>query len=157
MSCLCQNMKLLANKSGKLRLLIFFTIHLQKKKNIPPTVIRQPKHTHTHTHTHTQSFIYLGQGCQTFTNNLKLKDIKSHKSCGHQLSFNGSSDKKSQGQVILNWLCPNDVNKKSFSNCPRFLELSTSEVICLFFYETALSIFLGTFQIMLYQLISGFS
>ena len=37
------------------------------------------------------------------------------------------------------------------------MELCTSEVICLFFYETALSIFLGTFQIMLYQLISGFS
>ena len=153
MSYLCQNMKLLANKSDKLRLFRFFLLFIYKKRK----KFHLPSSGNQNTHTHTQSFIYLSQGCQTFTNNLKLEDIKSHKSWGHQLSFNGSSDKKSQGQVILNWLCPNDVNKKSFSNCPRFLELCTSEVICLFFYETALSIFLGTFQIMLYQLISGFS
>ena len=37
------------------------------------------------------------QGCQTFTNSLKLNNIKSHKSCGHHPSLNGSSDKKPLG------------------------------------------------------------
>ena len=65
MSYLCQNMKLLANKSGKLRLFWFFLLFIYKKRkkfHLPSsgnqnTQTHTDTHRHTHTHTHTHTYI----------------------------------------------------------------------------------------------------
>ena len=69
---LCQNMKLFANKLGKLRLFWFLWLFIYKKKII--IVIHLPPFDET-----TQKTFYVVWGCQTFTNSLRLKNIKSHK------------------------------------------------------------------------------
>ena len=70
----------------------FLTIHFQKKKkfhlsssvNTPPRTPPPP-------------FLQKQKRGLGMPNFLKLKNIKSHKSCGHQPSLNESSDKKTLG------------------------------------------------------------
>ena len=99
---LCQNMKLFANKLAKLPLSWFFNYSFTKKK-----IFHLPSSGKT-----LQKSFYVGQGCQTFTNSLKLKNIKSHKSCGHHLSLIQSSDKKTLGIGNFIYLPWNRVKKR---------------------------------------------
>ena len=84
-------MNLFANKLGKLRLFEFFDYSFSKKEKISLIFIRQ------HSPTHPPPFLQKQKRGLGMPNFLKLKNIKSHKSCGHQPSLNESSDKKTLG------------------------------------------------------------
>ena len=71
-------MKLFVNELGEKRLFWFFDNSFTKKR----------KHF---------TYRHLTKYLKTFTNGLKLKNIKSHKSFGHQPSLNGSFDQKTLG------------------------------------------------------------
>ena len=71
-------MKLFVNELGEKRLFWFFDNSFTKKR----------KHF---------TYRHLTKYLKTFTNGLKLKNIKSHKSFRHQPSFNEISDKKNLG------------------------------------------------------------
>ena len=79
-------MNLFANKLGKLRLFEFFDYSFSKKEKISLIVIRQ----HSPTHPPPPSFLQKQKHGLGMPNFLKLKNIKSRKSCGHQPSLKTS-------------------------------------------------------------------
>ena len=120
----CQNMKLFANKLAKLPLSWFFNYSFTKKKTF---------HLPSSGKTLQKSF-YVGQGCQTFTNSLKLKNIKSHKSCGDHPSLIQSSDKKTLGIGNFIYLPRNRVKKRRDrrSSWKKLAKFQVKACVCYF-------------------------